>query len=256
MNPLTGRFLSRDPEDGDPADPASLQKYAYADADPVNGIDPTGWSTVAETEGIDTEVELRETPKPKLPPGAGWGALALLGLEVYCLYESEHVATTIVIGANGSPQGVELIGSNCSARATSPSTGPGPGPTPGPGPGPAPGPGPGPGKGTGPPPQPLFVVRLQAQGSASQGDGVEESVVLTDTSPITVARGLAGLEQLKGMLTTRQLKRRAALFQQAANWISNRPPIGVGAPTSKTFALPKSTIRVDVEIWQGVNFQY
>jgi RHS repeat-associated protein len=41
-NPQTGRFLSRDPEDGNPTDPASLHKYLYANGDPVNGWDPMG----------------------------------------------------------------------------------------------------------------------------------------------------------------------------------------------------------------------
>ena len=41
-NPATGRFLSRDPEDGVVTDPATLHKYFYAGGDPVNGSDPTG----------------------------------------------------------------------------------------------------------------------------------------------------------------------------------------------------------------------
>ena len=41
-NPYTGRFLSRDPEDGNTRDPASLHKYLYADGDPVNRRDPMG----------------------------------------------------------------------------------------------------------------------------------------------------------------------------------------------------------------------
>ncbi|HLY41162.1 MAG TPA: RHS repeat-associated core domain-containing protein, partial [Terracidiphilus sp.] len=48
-NPLTGRFLSRDPDDheligpdGYPADPKSLRKYLYAGGDPINAKDPTG----------------------------------------------------------------------------------------------------------------------------------------------------------------------------------------------------------------------
>ena len=41
-NPNTGRFLSRDPEDGKPWDPKTLHKYLYAGGDPVNAIDPTG----------------------------------------------------------------------------------------------------------------------------------------------------------------------------------------------------------------------
>jgi RHS repeat-associated protein len=42
MNPLTGRFMSRDPEDGHIGIPATLHKYLYSGGDPVNRIDPTG----------------------------------------------------------------------------------------------------------------------------------------------------------------------------------------------------------------------
>jgi RHS repeat-associated protein len=41
-NPLTGRFMSRDPEDGVVTDPATLHKYTYAGGDPVNWADSTG----------------------------------------------------------------------------------------------------------------------------------------------------------------------------------------------------------------------
>ena len=44
-DPLTGRFLSRDPADGDSENPSTLHKYLYAGGDPVNGWDPTGWNT-------------------------------------------------------------------------------------------------------------------------------------------------------------------------------------------------------------------
>jgi RHS repeat-associated protein len=42
MNPATGRFLNRDPEDGWADYPASLHKYLYGSGDPVNRIDPSG----------------------------------------------------------------------------------------------------------------------------------------------------------------------------------------------------------------------
>jgi RHS repeat-associated protein len=48
-NPATGRFLSRDPEDGKLTDPASLHKYLYANGDPINGIDPRGHAATIET---------------------------------------------------------------------------------------------------------------------------------------------------------------------------------------------------------------
>jgi RHS repeat-associated protein len=41
-NPNTGRFMSRDPYDGDTKIPATLHKYFYAGGDPVNLKDPTG----------------------------------------------------------------------------------------------------------------------------------------------------------------------------------------------------------------------
>jgi RHS repeat-associated protein len=47
-NPATGRFLSRDPEDGVPTEPATLHKYDYAGSDPVNAMDPTGRSSMVE----------------------------------------------------------------------------------------------------------------------------------------------------------------------------------------------------------------
>jgi len=41
-NPLTGRFMSKDPSAGDITIPATLHKYLYAAGDPVNLSDPTG----------------------------------------------------------------------------------------------------------------------------------------------------------------------------------------------------------------------
>ena len=48
-NPITGRFMSRDPEKGIPTDPASLHKYLYAIGDQVNQIDPRGRAPILET---------------------------------------------------------------------------------------------------------------------------------------------------------------------------------------------------------------
>lgn len=42
FNPLSGRFLSRDPEAGQIKVPATLHKYLYGAGDPVNRIDPGG----------------------------------------------------------------------------------------------------------------------------------------------------------------------------------------------------------------------
>jgi len=53
-NPATGRFLSRDPEDGEAFEPASLPKYLYASGDPVNGWDPTGRDNIFQRALIAT----------------------------------------------------------------------------------------------------------------------------------------------------------------------------------------------------------
>jgi RHS repeat-associated protein len=42
LNPLSGRFLTRDPEAGHIKVPVSLHKYVYAGANPVNITDPSG----------------------------------------------------------------------------------------------------------------------------------------------------------------------------------------------------------------------
>jgi len=47
-NPATGRFMSRDPEDGKAKDPASLHKYLYANGDPVNAADPAGRAAIMQ----------------------------------------------------------------------------------------------------------------------------------------------------------------------------------------------------------------
>jgi len=55
-NPLTGRFLSRDPEDGKPIEPKTLHKYLYAGGDPVDAIDPTGRAATIETLFTTAEI--------------------------------------------------------------------------------------------------------------------------------------------------------------------------------------------------------
>ncbi len=47
-NPATGTFNQRDTFAGINSDPQSLHKYAYANCDPVNGIDPSGQWTILE----------------------------------------------------------------------------------------------------------------------------------------------------------------------------------------------------------------
>jgi uncharacterized protein RhaS with RHS repeats len=60
-NPLTGRFLSHDPEDGKAKDPKTLHKYLYAGGDPVNAEDPKGRG-ILETGAIDYSWLLEDAP--------------------------------------------------------------------------------------------------------------------------------------------------------------------------------------------------
>ena len=63
-NPATGRFFSRDPEDGKAKIPATLHKYLYANGDPVNAKDPTGREALTEAafEIADPQKELHLGP--------------------------------------------------------------------------------------------------------------------------------------------------------------------------------------------------
>jgi RHS repeat-associated protein len=59
-NPISGRFLSRDPEAGRPVDPKTLHKYLYAGGDPVNRIDPSGRDDLLEwvALGVDSAMKI------------------------------------------------------------------------------------------------------------------------------------------------------------------------------------------------------
>jgi RHS repeat-associated protein len=52
-NPATGRFMSRDPEDGHISIPVTLHKYLYASGNPVNRIDRSGKADEEEEAGLD-----------------------------------------------------------------------------------------------------------------------------------------------------------------------------------------------------------
>ena len=89
-NPLTGRFLSRDPEDGQIKVPATLHKYLYADGDPVNGQDPSGRDDDEEydplTATLTTEVEVGTSEFAKDLAVC----LAGIGLTVYSAAEKDN----------------------------------------------------------------------------------------------------------------------------------------------------------------------
>jgi RHS repeat-associated protein len=86
-NPQTGRFLSRDPEDGKPFDPKSLHKYLYAGGDPVNRLDPSGRGYLVEGGSVESRIE-------KAIP-----VLVNLGKDIasaYCLIASTFAVVTAI----------------------------------------------------------------------------------------------------------------------------------------------------------------
>jgi RHS repeat-associated protein len=46
LNSLTGRFITKDLQEGDPEEPDSQHAYLYAQANPVNRTDPSGFASV------------------------------------------------------------------------------------------------------------------------------------------------------------------------------------------------------------------
>jgi RHS repeat-associated protein len=87
-NPATGRFMSRDPLDGDATDPASLHKYLYAGGDPVNRVDPMGRVATIETIFTTTDIST--------PTEIG---LRLLGSAINTCLENETVSTITLVAA-------------------------------------------------------------------------------------------------------------------------------------------------------------
>ena len=104
-NPVTGRFLSRDPVSGSPRTPASLHKYNYASSDPVNRTDPGGREDAVETGGATT-----------IGLGAS-AAVTYVGLRLVCQLQTQGAVASAVTQPDvlGSPQDLQILGSICSA---------------------------------------------------------------------------------------------------------------------------------------------
>ena len=111
-NPATGRFMTRDPYQGSIYDPASLHRYNYARANPVNYIDPSGRSNL---------MEIALNASNKFAQGV---VLAALGHEMNCLYGAEaSMLDVIVMGPLASREQMQILSAhmdvaNCSAQIT------------------------------------------------------------------------------------------------------------------------------------------
>ena len=56
-DPVTGRFVTRDPAGTNPADPQSLNGFAYGSANPASFFDPSGLASIADDGGGCTTLE-------------------------------------------------------------------------------------------------------------------------------------------------------------------------------------------------------
>jgi len=65
-NPVTGRFMTRDPKPGRIGIPRTLHAYLYASADGVNRIDPRGKEDLVEEEGAEEEAPAAEAREKQL----------------------------------------------------------------------------------------------------------------------------------------------------------------------------------------------
>jgi len=61
MDPAVGRFVTQDSFVGFSMDPQSLHKYSYANADPINLLDPSGYMSLAEQGAVSQGVGILAT---------------------------------------------------------------------------------------------------------------------------------------------------------------------------------------------------
>jgi RHS repeat-associated protein len=95
-NPLTGRFMSRDPFEGVHSVPATMHKYIYAGADPSNWTDPSGRDIIADVlitaKRTLTTVQALNTI----------GCFISIGNTVFTAFIAEKIGGWTAVGAAGT----------------------------------------------------------------------------------------------------------------------------------------------------------
>ena len=108
MNPITGRFVSQDPENGMATDPETLDKYLFAGGDPVNKIDPSGREALAEYGLILNLVSTKSNQQ-----------LTAIANRINCIFNT--TAETLLLSIPPPGYSLESLLPNlttCSAKAT------------------------------------------------------------------------------------------------------------------------------------------
>jgi RHS repeat-associated protein len=98
-NPNAGRFFTIDSTMGDVLSPLSLDKYLYANADPINGFDPTGKTTLGE---YSIQIEARVY---SIALHSGHHSWTVLGIKLYCVHLQ---LLTYLEGVSGSGSRVQI----------------------------------------------------------------------------------------------------------------------------------------------------
>lgn len=96
MNPLTGRFMSRDPYDGSTILPVTLHKYLYASGDAVDRIDPRGRADLFEY-AIESNAAIPESKLISI-----YGCVADASLTAVSLIINPTIDTSTVLGGGAA----------------------------------------------------------------------------------------------------------------------------------------------------------
>ncbi|HEY2170226.1 MAG TPA: RHS repeat-associated core domain-containing protein, partial [Candidatus Angelobacter sp.] len=106
--PATGRFMTRDSQDGVQCFPGSFSPYLYTSGDPVNMIDPTGHTAAVETAELNGLLLL----------GGVIITLFILGRQIACVLS---VVASVLYGVAlyaGNIESIQLNFNTCSAEVT------------------------------------------------------------------------------------------------------------------------------------------
>src|SRR6185437_8827563 len=98
-NPLTGGFMSRDPEQRDLSDLATLHKYLYAGSDPVNYVDPRGREALFEY-AIENSASIPEAKLVSI-----YGCVSGAGLAAISLELTDKLDWRAAVGTGGAAFG-------------------------------------------------------------------------------------------------------------------------------------------------------